>query len=93
MQQSTEIMQLEWRRKWQCTPVFLPEKSHGQRSLMDYSPWGNKRVGHDLAAKQQHAFREYSFRSYLPWHKDAMVKCTLVKFLSSVHKYFQFRKS
>ena len=29
-----------WRRKWQPTPVFLPEKSHGQRSLVGYSPWG-----------------------------------------------------
>ena len=28
-----------WRRKWQPTPVFLPEKSHGQRSLVGYSPW------------------------------------------------------
>ena len=27
-------------RKWQPTPVFLPEKSHGQRSLAGYSPWG-----------------------------------------------------
>ena len=24
------------------TPVFLPGKSHGQRSLGDYSPWGHK---------------------------------------------------
>ena len=29
------------------------EKSHGQRSLVGYSPWGRKRVGHDLATKQQ----------------------------------------
>ena len=28
-----------WRRKWQPTPVFLPGKSHGQRSLAGYSPW------------------------------------------------------
>ena len=35
-----------WRRKWQPTLVFLPEKSHGQRR---YIPWGHKRVGHDLA--------------------------------------------
>ena len=28
-----------WRRKWQPTPVLLPEKSHGWRSLVDYSPW------------------------------------------------------
>ena len=31
-----------WSRKWQYTPVFLPEKFHGQRSLADYSPWGSK---------------------------------------------------
>ena len=29
-----------WRRKWQPTPVFLPGKSHGQRNLAGYSPWG-----------------------------------------------------
>ena len=29
-----------WRRKWQPTPVFLPGKSHGQRSLAGCSPWG-----------------------------------------------------
>ena len=27
---------------WQSTPVFLPEKSHGQRSLAGYSPRGHK---------------------------------------------------
>ena len=26
-----------WRRKWQPTPVFLPGKSHGQRSLVGFS--------------------------------------------------------
>ena len=41
------------RRKWQPTPVFLPGKSHGQRSLAVYSPWGPKRVRHDLVTKQQ----------------------------------------
>ena len=30
------------RRKWQPTPVFLPGKSHGQRSLAAYNPWGAK---------------------------------------------------
>ena len=28
--------------RWQPTPVFLPQKSHGQRSLAGYSPWGHK---------------------------------------------------
>ena len=27
-------------RKWQPTPIFLPRKSNGQRSLVGYSPWG-----------------------------------------------------
>ena len=30
---------IPWRRKWQATPIFLPGKSHGERS---YSPWGHK---------------------------------------------------
>ena len=28
-----------WRRQWQPTPVLLPGKSHGRRSLVDCSPW------------------------------------------------------
>ena len=31
-----------WRREWQPTPVFVPGKSHGPRSLVGYSPWGRK---------------------------------------------------
>ena len=31
-----------WRRTWQPTPVFLPGKFHGQRSLVGYSLWGHK---------------------------------------------------
>ena len=33
---------IPWRRKWQPTPVFLPGKSHGQRSLVGSGPWGCK---------------------------------------------------
>ena len=29
-------------RRWQPTPIFLPGESHGQRSLVGYSPWGCK---------------------------------------------------
>ena len=35
---------LKWSRKWQPTPVFLPEESHGQRSLEGYSPWSLKEL-------------------------------------------------
>ena len=51
----TWIMKIPWRRKWQPTPVFLPEQSHGQRSLADCSLWGSKRVRHNLVTKQQHS--------------------------------------
>ena len=33
---------IPWRKKWQSTPVLLPGKSHGQRSLVGYSLWGLK---------------------------------------------------
>ena len=36
------VSKLLWSRKWQPTPVFLPEESHGQRSLEGYSLWGRK---------------------------------------------------
>ena len=29
-----------WRRRWHPTPVLLPGKSHGRRSLVGCSPWG-----------------------------------------------------
>ena len=33
-----------WRRVWQPTLVFLPGESHGQRSLVGYSPQGLKEL-------------------------------------------------
>ena len=47
------VRKIPWRRKWQSTLVFFPGKPHGQRSLTGYSPWGYKRIRHDLATKQQ----------------------------------------
>ena len=32
------VMKIPWRRKWKTTPVSLPGKSHGQRSLVGCSP-------------------------------------------------------
>ena len=36
------VRKIPWRRKWQPTPIFSPEKSHGQRSQVGYTPWGHK---------------------------------------------------
>ena len=43
---------IPWRRKWEPTPVFLPGKSHGQRSLLGYTVHGiPKRVQFDLVTE------------------------------------------
>ena len=38
------VGKIPWRRKWQPTPVFLPGKSHGRKSLVSYSPRGRKKL-------------------------------------------------
>ena len=45
---------LEKEMKWQPTPVFLPGKSHGQRNLVGYSPWGRKES--DMTARLHFTF-------------------------------------
>ena len=38
------VGKISWRREWLPTPIFLPGEFHGQRSLVDCSPWGMQRV-------------------------------------------------
>ena len=38
----THLSKIIWRWQWQPTPILLPGKSHGWRSLVGYSPWGCK---------------------------------------------------
>ena len=49
-----------WRRKWQPTPVFLPGESHGQRSLVGYSP----RVAKSRTRLSDFAFTSNHYRAY-----------------------------
>ena len=52
--QETQVRSLDQKHpleKGNGNPVFLPGKSHGQRSLVGHHPWGRKRVRHDLATK------------------------------------------
>ena len=46
-----------WRRKWQPTPVFLPEEPHGQRSLVGYSPWGCKELSTKHHQQNNNAYK------------------------------------
>ena len=52
------VEKIPWRRKWQPTLVFLPWKSHGQRSLGGYNPWGHKRVRHNFLTKHLVAIKD-----------------------------------
>ena len=52
------LLYLDWRRKWQPTPVLLPGKSHGLRILVGYSPWGRKEL--DMTERLH-------FTLYLDW--------------------------
>ena len=61
------VRMIPWRREWQPTPVFLPGKSHGQRSLPGYSPWGCKRVGHNLVTKPS--------PSPYPYYSESQATC------------------
>ena len=38
----SRVGKIPWKREWQPTPVFLPGEFHGQKSLVDYSPWGHE---------------------------------------------------
>ena len=73
------VRKIPWRRKWQSTPVFLPGKCHGQRSLVGCSLLSCKRIRHDLVTKQQkkHFITEqlhgqWSLVGCSPWgHKES----------------------
>jgi len=58
------VGKIPWRRAWQPTPVFLPGEFHGERSLVGYSLWGHKRVGHDLSTKQVYPYRLFELHVY-----------------------------
>ena len=38
------VRKIPWMRKWQLVPVFLPGKTHGQRSMVNYSPYSCKEL-------------------------------------------------
>ena len=56
------VRKIPWRRACQPTPVFLPEESHGQRSLAGYSPSG--RTESDTTEATQHAHQWLGFHDF-----------------------------
>ena len=61
LMQETQVQSLgredPQRRAWKPTPVFLPRKSHGQRRLVGYGPWGCKES--DMTEATEHGLTHY----------------------------------
>ena len=53
------VRKIAWKRKGQPTPVLLPGKSYGQRSLAVYSPWGHKELDMTLQLHTHTIFIEH----------------------------------
>ena len=62
---------------------FLPGKSHGQRSLVGYSPWRHRRVRHNLATKQQQQGTSWYF---LPLGREVRVQVLFSEIAKSSFK-------
>ena len=84
MQVQSLVGKIPWRRAWQPTPVFLPGESHGDRSLVGYSPWVHKEsdmtewlsiAQHSTAKKKKST--EEKCRDYFPRSLRLILVCIL----------------
>ena len=62
------VRKIPWRRKWQPTPVFLPGKSHGRRSLVGYSSWGCKESNMTYWLNNNHKIYIYVYSLFHKGH-------------------------
>ena len=78
-----------WRRQWHPTPVLLPGKSHGRRSLVGYSPWGHKELDtteHTHTHTQIHWLNGYTSLFYFLMITLQFTRCSLLSNTSIVVK-------
>ena len=61
------VKKIPRRRQWQPTAVFLPGKSHGQRSLAGYSSWGH-RAGDNLETEPEHDSAYVAYLKQVFWY-------------------------
>ena len=77
------VRKIFWRRKWQPTPVLLPRKSHGQRSLVGYSPWGCRESDMTEQLNFSNFFAKILFRFSHYNHEidsNLLIFCNLARF-------------
>ena len=70
------------RRQWHLTPVLLPGKSHGRKSLVGCSPWGHEEL--DTTEDFTFTFHFHALEkemathsSVLAWRRGSLVGCRL----------------
>ena len=75
------VGKIPWRREWQPVPVFLPGKSHGQRSLVGHSLWDHKESDMTEHARMQNVVRRaHDLCGILapdPWPQSIYVKTSM----------------
>ena len=76
------VRKIPWRREWQPTPVFLPEATHGQRSLSSYSPWSSKES--DMTEATEHACIFFSLHVFFSFSHQVVCFIILDSFYTSV---------
>ena len=59
-----------WRRQWHPTPVLLPGKSHGWRSLVGCSPWGHYKS--DTTERLHFHFHFYALEKEMATHSSVL---------------------
>ena len=71
------IRKIPWRRKWQPAPIFLPGESHGQRKLVDFSPWDHKEsdmteCAHMSARAHTHTHTDTHIHTHTVWRGEGI---------------------
>ena len=82
-----QSLEIPWRRAQQPTPVCLPGKSHGQRSLVGYNLWDHRESG---TAEHTHVLLWWK-ASGIPFYDQTTVHSHVPKPLTSLHKCSGYR--
>ena len=81
---------ISWSRKWQPTPVLLPGKSHGQRSLAGCNPWDHKELDMSVHTDQTLG-KKIKLNAYWEIHKFYSLDMWFYSPSWILSKYFQWR--
>ena len=91
------VRKIPWRKAWQPVLVFLPVKSHGQRSLAGCSPWDRKDLDITEATEQHthththtHNWRDWATHTHMHTHPKVRFKW---KSQSSLLSHKEWRKT